>query len=108
MINAAILSTCGVTAAHATLTIVTYYPTSLNLSLMFASRPRFSTRTLVPTHFSTLSKPAAAVPKYRGWRQQAIYVDRGVLVINKPSGLASQPAPSNGVSDISFKKMYST
>ncbi|KAI0689177.1 pseudouridine synthase [Cytidiella melzeri] len=39
---------------------------------------------------ATTYKAPAAIP---GWRQHAIYVDRAIVVLNKPTGLASQPAP---------------
>ncbi len=44
---------------------------------------------------STVTAAYKTLPTIPGWRSHAIYVDRGVLVINKPPGLASQPGPSS-------------
>ncbi|KAI0766271.1 pseudouridine synthase [Irpex lacteus] len=62
---------------------------------------------------STVTTAYKTLPTIPRWRSHAIYIDRGVLVINKPSGLASQPGPSSvstvhpGVSSLDVLKSKS-
>ncbi|KAI0084735.1 hypothetical protein BDY19DRAFT_517817 [Irpex rosettiformis] len=45
-----------------------------------------------PLHYGPkpFVKSISGIP---GWRSHVIYIDRGMLVINKPAGLVSQPGP---------------